>query len=223
MSWICSLLFVIPAASAADDWHLGVAVGGGLDAGPVDAADGTSFRAGPVMTIPLTWQPRPGVGLRIGVELATAAGHDTVDWTGMDGDAPQAYYSDQHAARYTAERLLVGPEFALLPSALVSPYLGAGVGGGAVQTWHTFEGDTAALVETEGDHPSTMQAALAAAGWLGARIGHADGVALEVEAGYCVSFLPEAPLHGAPAALDATRTAWALDLGRLGVGLTFPL
>ena len=221
MLWLCSLVMVAAPAYAGDTWTLGVSVGGGVDAGPVQEGEGTAFRPGPVLVVPLRWQPRPGVGLRASLELATAGGQDKVVWSETAGSSTQAYFSDQHEARYAAERLVIGPEVTLLPELLVSPYLGAGGGGGAVQTWHTFEGDTALL--SAGGRPSTSQAALAAAGWLGLHVGRPDGVALEIEAGYCVSFLPEAPLHGAPAALDATRTAWSLDLGHLGVGLSFPL
>jgi hypothetical protein len=48
-------------------------------------------------------------------------------------------------------------------------------------------------------------------------------VALELEAGYEVSFLPEAPLQKAPTTLDASRSPWWLDVVRVSGGVSFPL
>lgn len=207
------LALVLPAALAAE-WSLGLQAGLAKDMSAVAALeDPTAFGAGPALLIPLRWTPRPGASWRFALEGSRAGGTDRVVWT--DGDT--GYYSDEDDATYGALRLLTGPELAFVPSSAVTPYLGVGVGGGVVATHHTFDGAVATL----GEAGDTRQTTAAAGTWLGLHAGRK--VALEIEAGYCVSFLPQAPLRDVPEALEASRTAWSLDPVRLSAGVSFPL
>lgn len=218
-------LLLAPAASAAE-WRLGVLAGAGRDLPAVSSNDPTRFGFGPAVVAPLRWTGKGGASLRVGLELSGAPGQDVLDWQETSGGETYLFYSDAHPSSYVAARALVGPEFSLLPGRPVTPYMGAGAGGGVVGNFHELSGATAVLADdgAEGGLQTyTMQATWAAGAWLGVRVGAPGKVALEVEAGYCVSFLPEAPLQQSAAALEATRSAWSLDLARVSGGVSFPL
>lgn len=219
------ILLLSASLALAGDTSIGVLVGGGLDLPAVAADDPTRFGLGPAVVVPLRIGLSPGAAWRVGVELAYGSGTDRLVWTEYVDGTPYGFYGVEESASYLAGRLLTGPELALAPAALVHPYLGAGGGIGVVRNSHRAEGDLSVLIDadTGGGSPFTLQPAWVAGGWAGVHVGRPGKVALELEAGYAVSFLPEAPLRKSPSALEAARTAWSLDLARLSGGVTFPL
>ena len=180
----------------------------------------TAFGPGASLVVPFRWSVKPGASVRVHLELGAATGHDRVVWVQeVDGESVGVFSDDQEAG-YAAARLLVGPEVALFPRKGVSPYVGVGVGPALVTNWHRFDGASAAL---QTDSASTLQATGAAGADVGLRLGRPDGVAVDIEVGYTVSFLPAASLQQAPPELEASRSPYALDVVRGGLGVTIPL
>ncbi len=198
--------------------RLGVALEGGADL--PSAHDGTAAGLGPGLAIPMRIGVGRGAELRATFAGYSLTGHDRVEWT----EENVLWYSDSHKASFAVGELTVGPEIGLLPSGRVNPYVGVALGIRAVAGWHSFSGGTASLREG-GDTSArdTLQLVPAAGALFGVRVGPSDGVAVELEAGYTVSFLPDVPLGKVPTALGASRTAFALDRARMGFGVSFPL
>lgn len=214
------LLATAAIAAEPPTWSVGVGAAVSADLPAVEGLATTAFGPGGSLVVPVRWSPAPGAVLRAHLELGAAAGHDRVVWTEDVDGASVGVYSEDHAAGYGAARLLVGPEVSFLPRRRFSPYLGAGVGGGLVTNWHSFEVGSDVLGTSRA---STMQAVGAAGVDLGARLGPPGGVAVEFEVGYTVSFLPAASLQEAPAELEASRSPYALDVVRGGLGVSIPL
>lgn len=210
------------ASALAGELSAGVQVGVGRDLPSLAAQDPTTFGLGPAALVSARWAPAPGAAVRVGLELARGTGTDRLLWSETVNGERYDFYAEDQVARFSSARLVVGPELAVLPDALVTPVLGAGAGVGVVTGGHELGAQGAALAEGDAG-PSTRQLTWAAGGWLGLRAGRPGKVALELEAGYLSSFLPEAPLRNAPSALEASRAAWSLDLVRVSGGVSFPL
>lgn len=198
--------------------RLGIHVEGGVDV--PGTHDGAAGGPGPGFAIPLRIRLGRGADLRASLGGFALVGHDRVEWTEQD----VAWFSDEHRALVVAGELVVGPEFGFAPEAAINPYLGVAGGLQLVAGWHRFTGGTASL--RDGGTPTALdsvQVVPALGGDVGVRLGAPARVAVEVEAGYTVSFLPEVPLGEVPTALGASRTAFALDRVRLGLGVSFPL
>lgn len=221
------LLALLPSAvAAAPVWSVGV-----LGAVATDLPDSTfadpsaRFSFGGGLIVPVRWSPRPGASVRMTVTALGAGGHDTVAWV-EDG---VAYESRDHWSLVSVGQVTLGGEFEVAPSAVVTPLLGAGLGAGVVGNFHSFGGDTQALLDpaqNELDNPQnidpyTVGAVPAAEAWAGLRVGRT--VAFAVEAGYTLSLVPAEQLQKTPAELGARRSAYALDLLRVAVGLSVPL
>lgn len=208
------------------DWTAGAQVAVAQDLPDTRFPDGASFRPGAALVVPVRGELAPGAGVRLTLELGAATGHDVVAWT----EGGWRYESDQHWTMATWGRLAAGPEVVLRPARRASPYLGAEAGLAVVGSWHSFGGDTQALLDpAENDlgdprnvDPFTVQGAPAAGLHAGVRVARVGTVDLEIELGYTVAFLPGAPLRRTPPALDATRAAYALDVVRLGLGIAIP-
>jgi len=211
------LLLSAPAIAESTLTFAGAAL---LDLPAAEPLAPTGFGPGGALLIPVRWTPRPGASLRFGLEVGFATGQDRLIWTEAVDGVSYSFYSDDHTAMVGSARLLVGPEVAFLPRRALSPYLGAGAGGGLVMNWHVL-GDSEAALEV--DQARTSQWVAAAGGHLGLRVGAGGPVALEVEVGYTASFLPQAPLSGVSADLEAVRAPYALDVLRGGLGVTIPL
>lgn len=199
----------------------------GIIADPADAFGGgaTSYAPGGALVVPFRWNIRPGTSLRAALDVDAAGGRDVVTWTESDA----AFQSSDHWSMVTAARLFLGPELAFLPDAGWTPYVGGGVGGGPVWNFHSFGGDTALLLDPAENSldddgnidPFTVSWVPGVEVHGGVRVGRR--VALEVELGYAASYIPAAPLRKSPPELGARRTAYALDLARVAVGVSAPL
>ena len=222
-------LALVGAASAApgpgEGLRLAVGVDGGVDL--PGTHDGTAVGAGPGLYLPLRIRLAEGADLRVTLAGFGLFGHDRVEWNEQTVD----WYSDTHRSVYSAGTATVGGEFGFAPQRAVDPYLGVGAGLGVVGGWHTFSGGTASLrTGSAATQRDSLQCVPTLGGDVGIRLNLAPkaqpggiGVAVEVEAGYSVSFLPEAPLGEVPTAFGASRTAFALDRARMGFGVSFPL
>ncbi|MFZ5482531.1 MAG: hypothetical protein ACOZNI_37560 [Myxococcota bacterium] len=216
-------------AVAGDPWRVGVAAALTRDLPDASlASEGARFGFGGGIVVPVRYELAPGASLRATLEATGAQGTDRVEWTARSSGERVLYYSDAHWAMYGATTLALGPELSL--RGRVAPYLGASAGGALVATWHSFWGDSAVLLDPDQNDlddpgnvdPWTLQGVPAAGAHVGVRIGAEDRVALEVEAGYTMAFLPAAPLRKSTPALDASRSAYALDVMRLGLGISLP-
>lgn len=210
-------------AALANDWHVGAHVAAARDLPAAEGLPAGTLGTGGALVVPIRWSPRPGATLRIDVGLDVAIGSDRVEWTPEGEDAP--VYSDDHWALVTSGRLLAGPEWTFAPNASRTPYLAMGGGVAGVMHFHTFSGDTEALGEGLAGElaPYSLQAVPAAGAALGMRFGRPGRLAVELEAGYSAAFLPAARLQRAPPSLGAIRSAYALDVVRLGIGVALPL
>ncbi len=216
------ILLLVSASEAAEPTTLSLGFGAAasIDLPAVEGLPETAFGPGASVVVPFRWSIKPGASLRVHLEVGAAAGHDRVVWVQeVDGETV-GVFSEDHEAGYAAARLLVGPEVALFPRKGVSPYLGVGAGPALVTNWHRFDAASAALQTSTA---STLQATGAAGADVGLRLGRPDGVAVEIEVGYTVSFLPAASLQQAPPDLEASRSPYALDVVRGGLGVSIPL
>ncbi len=216
------ILLLVSAALAADPAKLsaGVAAAASMDLPAVDGLESTHFGPGGTLLIPFRWSVKPGATLRLHLEVGGATGQDRVVWVQEVDGARVGVYAEDQEATYGAARLLFGPEVAAFPRKVVSPYLGVGVGAALVANWDRFGAAAEALQTTTA---STLQATTAVGGQGGVRIGKPGSVAVELELGYTVSFLPAASLQQAPSDLEASRSPYALDVVRGGVGVSIPL
>lgn len=216
-------------AQAAD---LALAVGADLLADPSDAVDGLSDSKagmGGGLRVPVRIGLGQGAWLRASLHTTLSRGQDRVEWSQYDGAV--RYYSDDHWTLVNSTALLVGPQADLGRSDAVRPYLGAQVGGALVTNWHSFSGDSAVLLDpdqgdvTSGSHidPFTRQLAPMVDLFAGARLMPSSPVAIEVEAGYSVSFLDQVALQKSRPELGAIRTAYGLNAVRVGVAAAFSL
>lgn len=217
------LLVALSAAALANDWLVGAQVAAGQDLPASEALPSGALGTGGALVVPIRWSPRPGATLRIDVGIDVAVGSDRVEWTPEGEDTP--VYSQDHWTLVTSGRLLAGPEWTFAPNATRTPYLAMGGGVAGVMHFHTFSGDTEALGEGLAGElaPYSLQAVPTAGAALGLRFGRPGRLAVELEGGYTAAFLPVARLQRAPPALGAIRSAYALDVVRLGIGVALPL
>jgi len=219
----------LPARAAAP-----VRLGFGLDlvSDPADVVDGLSqSRAGTGtgLRVPLRVGLGGAASLRATLQSSLTRGQDRVEWSEQDGAV--RYYSDEHWTLVNDSALLLGPELELGQSSKLRPYLAAQVGAGLVTNWHSFHDASAVLLDPNQGDPSqgsyidpwTRQLAPMTDLCAGLRLAPTRPVAIEVEAGYTISFLDEVALHKARPELGAIRTAYGLNAIRLGLAATFTL
>lgn len=217
---VCARALASPQAG--ESFRLGIEVEAGVDL--AGSTDGTDAGFGPGLVVPARIRVAQGVDVRLSLGTFGLLGHDRVEWTEQGVE----WYSDGHRSIYGVGEGTAGLEFGFAPVSAVNPWLGVQAGARAVAGWHTFGGGTASLREGE---KATLRDTIQMAPVIGAAVGvrlkspntGPRGVAVEVEAGYSVSFLPEVPLGEVPTAFGASRTAFALDRARLGFGVSFPL
>lgn len=221
------MLLLLTTLAAASDWSVGLQLGAARDLPADPSLDGAAFETGPALSVPVRWSPRPGASLRLGFDGHLGTGADRVVWTETDDEGfSDTWYSDAHWTLLTTLRATAGPEFQLLPAKRFTPYLGVGGGGAVVTHFHDFTGDPDVLLGSAragGLQPYTVQVVPAASAQVGLRFGRPARLAVELEGSYGASFVPAAGLYGAPSTLGATRSAYALDVARVGLGLSFPL
>lgn len=217
---LCGWALAAPAAG--ERVRLGIEVEAGADL--AGSNDGTAAGFGPGLMVPVRIRVAEGADLRLSLGVFGLVGHDRVEWTEQTVD----WYSDAHPSIYGVGEGTAGIEFGFAPASAVNPWLGVQAGARAVAGWHTFSGGAASLRDGEkATLRDTIQMAPVVGGAVGVRLQSPNagvrGVAVEVEAGYSVSFLPEVPLGEVPTAFGASRTAFTLDRVRLGFGVSFPL
>jgi len=194
----------------------------------VEHSESAEFLIGPAFIIPARMSVLDGLlHLRAGLEIHTAAGMDRLTW--VDGET--TFYKDEQEARLWAAHLLLGPEVRAPTGegSPVSPYLSVGLGPGRVRTTHPLELETAGLLAEPVDADSPASDFLARTRQWVPSVGAQGGirvdfgsVAAELEAGYTVSFVSEAPLSNTDEAYEVHREAYGLDVFRLGLGFSLP-
>jgi hypothetical protein len=187
--------------------------------------DYAGFQPGPSLRLPLRLSRADGVGLRATARLTRATGWDTVVWQEAGGTL--TYVSTDHEADLLSGELTLGPELRLGASrgAKFQPYLGAEAGALWAHMTHQFSGAAADSL-TGGDESKVLtssQLRPTAGAHTGIRWSPSGRVALELEAGYNVSFLNEVVLEGTAGVREATEAALGLNAVRLGAGATFSL
>ena len=205
-------------------------IGVGLDLGmdlPDGVANGSDVHFGPGvgLRVPVRLRLAENVAVRATGQVFVAGGQDRVEW--MEGE--QLVYSDDHWTMVTATHLLVGPEVAL-SGERVEPRAGVDIGMAWVQNWHSFGGATGSLLDPSQNDladpknidPYSSQLRPAAGLHVGLHIPTALPLALDVEAGYVVSFLPSAALRKSGPELGAVRAPYGLNPLRVGAAVTFP-
>lgn len=225
---VIALLFSGSAHGA--DLRLGIGADFVADpAGQIEDLSGSKTGLGAALRAPFQLGLGHGAALRLTLASSLSRGQDRVEWQQYDGAV--TFYSDDHWTLVNNTSLTLGPTVDLGGWEGPMPYLGAGVGFGLVTHHHSFSGDSAVLLDPDqgdlssGTHidPYTRQLAPQAELLGGVRIPASSGFAIEVEAGYTVSFLAEAALTKARPELDATRVAHGLDAMRIGLAAAFPL
>lgn len=220
------LLGAAPAAAA----ELGLALDVVTDpADVVEPTSGTTLGSGAGLRVPLRLVLGEGAWLEAVLHSRLSLGQDRVEWTQYEGSV--TYYSDDHFTLVNSSALLLGPVVALGRGPAVQGTLGARAGAGLFTFWHSFHGDAAVLLDpAQGDvtstshvDPWTQQLAPVADLSAGLRLGAVAPFAIELEAGYTVSFISEATLKKARPELQAVRTAAGLNGLRFGVGAVFSL
>jgi len=209
-------------------------VGGGLDLvhdlpDGVFSTDHARFGFGGALRGLARYRFAQGVAARATLSTGFERGSDRVQW--LENQGTVAYYSDSHWTLLTATRLTVGPELSVQARSGLRPYGGADVGLAWVQTWHSFHGDTAILVDPSQNDvgnrnnidPYVSQLVPAAGLHLGVAIEDVAPFAIEVEAGYYVSFLDQATLRKAPDEAEAIRDAFGLNVLHVGVAASIPI
>ncbi len=187
----------------------------------VERTEGTEFRIGPGLVIPGRLVLMDGLlRLRAGLEIYRAEGSDRLSWE----EEETSFYKQDQPARLGSTRLLIGPEVRVPtgPGSPVHPYLGVGLGPGRVRVSHTLGGVDAELLSAADEPVARSRQWVLAASAHGGLAVDLGPVAAELEAGYTVSFVPEAPLSNTISALQVRREAYGLDVFRLGLGLSVP-
>jgi hypothetical protein len=214
------------AAQAATELGFGLQTGVDLSDAVFDD-ERAEFGLGGGFRIPWRRALADGVWVRTTLAGHLASGTDRVEWK----DQGKLWFSDDHRAFVTALDLMVGPELGGQISDDVAWRAGADVGVSRLNTWHSFGADAVVLLDPEQNNlynsrnidPYTGQwgavAGIHSAGLFSVK----PGVAIELEAGYRVSFVKEAPLRKTPEELDAIRVAFGLNLVQIGVGMVFAL
>lgn len=243
-------LLILPAVLFAPVARASVQVGVGLDVSR-DLADGVfstkavgaesperaAFGFGPGLRVPVRIGLGPQgqgalsqtVALRVAPQISLASGWDTVTWSEYEGAV--TYYSQDHSTTRLNGALLLGPELFLgaAKGARFQPYAGADVGGVWVRNTYTFSGAAAEdllgipadSVSGSSVRPVSTSLAPAAGAHVGLRWTPSGSFAMEVEAGYNVSFLKEAALDQTQD--KAVRSAYGLNAVRLGLAASFAL
>jgi len=187
--------------------------------------DYAGFGPAPSLRLPVRLARADGVALRATARLTRATGWDTVVWQEAGGTL--TYVSTDHQVDLLAGELTLGPELRIGASrgAKLQPYLGAEAGAQWSHLAHQFSGAAADSLTggDEGKVLTSSQLRPAAGGHAGIRWSPSARVALELEAGYNVSFLNEVALEGTAGVREATVAALGLNAVRLGAGATFSL
>ena len=227
--YLLTLLSLTAHAEAPTRYSVGLQVAVAKDLPDrVERSESAEFLIGPAFVIPARMSLLDGLlHLRAGLEIHTAAGTDRLTWV----DGQTTFYKDEQAARLWSGHLLLGPEVRAPTGegSPVSPYLAVGLGPGRVRVTHPLEMETAELLAESVDDSSPAEDFLARSRqWVpsvgaqgGIRVDF-GGVAGELEAGYTVSFVSEAPLSNTDEAYKVHREAYGLDVFRLGLGVSLP-
>ena len=229
---LCALLWGPLSSGSARAAELALSIGADFTYDPADAVEplsGSSAGPGGALRVPLRIGLGQGAWLRTSLHAGISRGQDRVEWSQYDGAV--TFYSDEHWTLVQSTALLVGPQVDLTQGDGARPYLGAQVGGALVHGFHSFHGDAAVLLDpaqgdvTSGSHidPYTRQLAPVVDLFGGVRLMAGSPVAIEVEAGYSLSFLDQVALQKSRPELGAIRTAYGLDAVRVGLAAAFSL
>lgn len=230
-------------ARAADVGDISIGVGAGvafdlpdrastLQAGDPVRTVRTGFGPGPLLRIPFRWQVAPLARVRVDADLSLATGQDVVTWTQQIDGEPVDFFDADHFTMALSAGLSVGADlFVPVGDALIAPYLGADLGGGWMGVYHSFGGRTQVLLDPEQNDlenpnnvdPYTSQAVFLSELHAGAEVAAGTGLAVWLEAGYSVAFVPARDLKKTPTGLNARREPFGYNAVRIAVGLNFSL
>jgi hypothetical protein len=234
MDWVRRLLVLcavgcIPPAAAAD-LEIGVGLDMSKDLGdPGLALPESRMGVGILLRGPVRLALSDVIVLRADPLFGVSGGQDRVEWSEYGGRV--RYHSQDHWTLLSQLGVVAGPELRPWPALSAMPYFGTSVGAVWARHWHSFSGDTAILLDS-GDEgldreghidPYTDQLAPMVGIHGGVRLADLAPFAIEVEAGYNVAFMSSAPLQKARPGLGAVRTAYGLNLLRVGVNAVFTL
>ncbi len=181
------------------------------------------FGPGLSLRLPVRVGLAEGGALRLSPRFLRASGTDTMTWPDPDSDLIVA--STDHPTTLTGLELGLGPELRLgaARDAALQPYLGASIGLGYVGLRHTMSGAAAEALTGQDKETvlSASQVGLSSGAHLGLRYAPISSFALEVEAGYNVSFLSEVAVLGVTEVEEASVAAFGLNALRVGLGATF--
>ena len=223
LAWVVG----VPVAGADSvEWGAGLDVGSDLADASMDQGNA---RMGPGVTVraPFRWAPASAVAVRADPFFGMHGGQDRVEWVQFDGSVPFA--SEDHWTMLTQLGLRLGPEFSPFQRPSMRVYVGSALGISWARHWHSFQGDTAVLLDPDTNDvnsgtnidPYSDQLVPSVGAHLGVRFEDVLPFAIEAELGYNVAFMNEAPLSGARPALNAVRTAYGFNPIRLGVNAVF--
>ncbi len=221
-----ALLASNPTFAGSFEWGAGLDLSAdladpGLDQGDVLMGPGVTLRA------PVRWSPHSSVAVRADPFLGIHGGQDRVEWSQYGGSI--GYASEDHWTLLTQVGVLVGPELSVLVDEPFSPYLGSSMGVSWSRHWHSFQGESAVLLDPKSNDlnsggnidPYTDQWAPSVGAHIGVRVHELLPFAIEAELGYNVAFMREVPLSGARPALSAVRTAYGFNPIRFGINAVF--
>jgi hypothetical protein len=178
---------------------------------------------------PFRWRLGNHIALRADPFVGFLGGHDRVEWTEYDGAL--RYYSDGHWTRMTQLGLMAGPQLDGPSEWSAVPYLGSAFGLSWTRHWHSFGGPSGVLLNPKDSgverggyvDPYTDQWVPMVGATLGLRLPTFAPFAMEVEAGYNVAFMSSAPLKKARPGMNAVRTAYGLNVLRIGINGVFTM
>ena len=208
------------------------AIEAGLGLGAqTELSDGSSgdpalkFSPGPVLWLPVRAPVADGFFLRADLQLGANRGQDRVEWQRLD--ALVTVYSDTHWTLLTEAGLSVGPEVSLIDNGSTRVLWGVTGGVNTSAVWHSFDSTAVDIFDQEQNDldnpmnidPYTLQASPVVGTHASLLIETSSALAFELEVGYKVSTLREAPLRKADANVNAVRSAMGLNFFRLGVSV----
>jgi hypothetical protein len=183
------------------------------------------FGPGPIVWVPVRIPLAEGFFLRGDLQLGGNGGQDRVEWQRLDSMV--TVYSDTHWTLLTEAGLSVGPELSLFENGSTRVLWGVTGGVNTSASWHSFDSTAVDVFDPEKNDldnpmnidPYTLQASPAVGTHASLLIETRSALAFELEVGYKVSTLREAPLRKADADVNAVRSAMGLNFFRLGVSV----
>lgn len=227
-------LLLVSLPAAAGETTLGVGLGGAVDlpdaASTLDGERMAGFGA-PSLRVPVRIELTDHVLLRVGARFDLGIGYDRITWTQQINGDTVTFYDDDHRAFLVAGALTTGLDLRCPGDLPVTPIVGASAGVGWFGTYHSLREGAVGIMDPVANDlanprnidPYTTQLALVSEVRLGAERALSDRVALGIEIGYSVAFLPARDLEKTLAEYAAQREPYGYNTLSAGVGVTLAL